>query len=353
MTTQPLGPLMIDLAGTELLPIEIEFLTNPAVGGIILFERNFANPNQLKQLVSDIRHHAPNLLIAVDHEGGSVWRFQEGFTKLPAMRLIGELYDQDPQEGLRYAETAGWILASELLSYGIDLSFTPVLDLDHQLSTVIKDRAFHSQSDKVTPLAKALILGMRNAGMKATGKHFPGHGGCRMDSHHSMTTDERALDTLWQQDLQPFIQLHPELGSIMTAHVSYPHIDPAPATYSPFWLQTLLREKIGFSGAIISDCLSMKGAALEPQPIQRIHRALSAGCDLLILCQQSREILQDTLSLCQFPPNPAREQRLADLHGDFAFKSWEKPKPTLGQLWELDLDYPDKPGNDKLKLLPT
>ena len=325
------GPVWIDLDGPMLLPLEKILLQHPLVGGVVLFTRNFENPDQLHALIQNIRSLAPDLILAVDHEGGRVWRFREGFTHIPAMRAVGHLFDRNAKKSIQTAEHIGWILASELLAYGIDLSFTPVLDIDNQVSTVIGDRAFHADPNTVAILGKALIKGMRAAGMRAVGKHFPGHGGCAPDSHTSAVTDPRDFNDIWEKDLLPFTQLAPQLNGIMTAHITYPAIDPIPATYSTHWLHNILREKIGFKGAIFSDCLSMTAAAVYPDFGDRITHALSAGCDIVMLCQQSRETLLEVLS--GLPKNlgisTASKRRRRALRGNFDKKSWEKPKPKV------------------------
>jgi beta-N-acetylhexosaminidase len=325
------GPIWIDLDGPLLLPLEKILLQHPLVGGVVLFTHNFQNPDQLRALIQNIRSLAPELILAVDHEGGRVWRFREGFTHIPAMRSVGQLFDRNVKKSLQTAEHIGWILASELLAYGIDLSFTPVLDIDNQISTVIGDRAFHANPSVVATLGKALIKGMRAAGMRAVGKHFPGHGGCVPDSHVSAVTDPRDFKGIWEKDLLPFTQLAPQLSGIMTAHLTYPAIDPLPATYSPYWLQGILREKIGFKGAIFSDCLSMTAAAIHPDLCDRITHALSAGCDVAMLCQQNRETLLEVLS--SLPQtlgiHTLSKRRRRSLRGNFDKKSWEKPKPKV------------------------
>lgn len=331
-----MGRILVDLADTRISAIEADILKHPAVAGVVLFTKNFQNPEQLRELTAQIRAINGNLLITVDHEGGRVWRFKNGFTIMPAMRLIGRLYDHDTEEACTLAYNVGWIVASELLSYGIDLSFTPVLDLDKEVSTIIGDRAFHHNPETVAVLAKALIAGMQAAGMQATGKHFPGHGGCTLDSHLTSVTDDRILATLWAEDMVPFTSCHSHLGAIMSAHVTYPAVDSLPATYSRFWLQNMLREKIGFKGAIVSDCLSMQAAVIVESLPQRMSKAFEAGCDLLILCQQPRDHLLDALNWTEIPAaDRETEARIRQLRGNFALKSWEKPKPEIGVLWEL------------------
>ena len=325
------GPVWIDLDGPTLLPLEKILLQHPLVGGVVLFTRNFQNPDQLRGLIQNIRALAPELILGVDHEGGRIWRFREGFTHIPAMRNVGQLFDRNVKKSLQTAEHIGWILASELLAYGIDLSFTPVLDIDTQMSTVIGDRSFHSDPRVVATLGKALIKGMRAAGMRAVGKHFPGHGSCAPDSHTSAVVDSRSFNEISEKDLLPFAQLASQLSGIMTAHIVYPAIDPLPATYSAYWLQTVLRTQLGFKGAIFSDCLSMTAANTYPDLGDRITHALSAGCDIAMLCQQSRETLLEVLSgLPQnLGINASSKRRRRALRGNFDKKSWEKPKPKV------------------------
>lgn len=321
------GPVMIDLEGVTLTAKERVLLQHGAVGGVLLFTRNYSNQAALKALVSEIREVAINpVLITVDHEGGRVWRFKEGFTQLPAARHFAEIYLQDPKQGLQETQNAGTIMALELLNCGLDLSLAPVLDLDRGISEVIGDRSFGTDPAVVTVLAKAFIRGMNEAGMQATGKHFPGHGGCRSDSHLEQAIDNRTLEQLMVEDIVPFERLHTELKAVMPAHVIYPEVDTVPAGYSRKWLKEILRGEVGFQGAIISDCLSMKGAAIGGDFVVRARMALDAGCDMVILSQQKRELVAWVLEKLERETSDAANQRLSQLAGDFTKKI---KKPTL------------------------
>lgn len=324
------GSLMIDLEGTELTPEERVLLQHKTVGGVILFARNFHSITQLKTLVQDIRTTSKKaLLIAVDHEGGRVWRFEQGFTKLPAAQHYGELYAENPDNALHVARNAGWIMAAELLDCGIDFSLAPVLDIDKGVSSVIGDRAFSSDPHIISRLAGAFIEGMNHVGMAATGKHFPGHGGCAPDTHFAAAIDNRTLDLLLKDDLIPFRDLSSKLGAIMPAHVLYPTVDSVPAGFSKIWLQDILRDNLGFKGAIISDCLSMKGAAIGGDFVVRARMALDAGCDMVILCQQTRELMQWVLDNVARRTSTLSNQRLSQLAGKFQNEARKAPRPSM------------------------
>ncbi|KAA3627345.1 MAG: beta-N-acetylhexosaminidase [Proteobacteria bacterium] len=312
-----LGPLMIDLQCTVLQAEERDMLRHPLVGGIILFTRNYENTDQLRALIDAV--HAvrePRLLIAVDQEGGRVQRFRSGFTRLPPVAELGRIANKDPARALSLAETTGWLMAAELRAVGVDLSFAPVLDLDHRRSSVIGDRAFHRNPEVLTELAHAYMLGMRHAGMAAVGKHFPGHGGVAADSHLELPEDKRSLADLRAEDLLPFERMiHYGLPAVMAAHVVYPAVAPLPAGFSYNWLHTLLRRELGFQGAVFSDDLSMAGARVAgATPTQRAHVSLEAGCDMVLICNDRPAVIE-VLENLDYAPNPASQLRLTRLHG--------------------------------------
>jgi beta-N-acetylhexosaminidase len=310
------GPVMLDVAGTELTDEDRQRLQHPLVGGVILFTRNYASPEQLAALTRDIHTvRQPPLLIAVDHEGGRVQRFREGFTVLPAMRELGAVWDTDPKRARKLAESVGYVLAAELRARGVDLSFTPVLDVDHGNSSVIGDRAFHSDPAAIGELAAGLMRGLRHGGMSAVGKHFPGHGHVTADSHHEMPVDERPLEMLEASDLKPFQRLIENgLGGIMPAHVVYPAVDEQPAGFSEIWLKQILRRQLGFNGMIFSDDLSMEGASTAGGVVERAYAAMRAGCDMVLVCNnpQSADELLDRLDYTMPAISLAR---LARVHG--------------------------------------
>lgn len=285
----PLGPVMLDVAGTELTESEREVLRHPRVGGVILFSRNFASREQVAALCEEI--HAlrdPPLLISVDHEGGRIQRFREGFTALPSMRTLGRAWARDANTAGRAATAVGFVLAAELRAVGVDFSFAPVLDLDHGPSGVIGDRAFHRDAAVVSTLAKSLVHGLALAGMKNCGKHFPGHGFAHGDSHYEVPIDERELDAILAEDAAPYGWIgSPALSAVMPAHVIYPRVDPNPAGFSPFWLREILRKRMRFDGVIFSDDLCMAGACVVGEVEVRAKAALDAGCDMVLVCNDS------------------------------------------------------------------
>lgn len=311
-----LGPLMCDVAGTELTDDDRRRLSHPLVGGVILFARNYASPAQLDALTTEIHalKSAP-LLIGVDHEGGRVQRFREGFTRLPAMRAFGERWDAHPQQARHLAREAGYVLASELRAHGVDFSFAPVLDLDYGASSVIGDRAFHRDPRAVFELGQAVMLGMKDAGMAACGKHFPGHGHVVADSHVAIPVDERSLPDIARADLVPFrMMIEAGLAALMPAHVIYPRIDAQPAGFSRVWLGDILRGELGFDGVIFSDDLCMAGAAVAGDIVARVEAALVAGCDMALVCNRS-DLADEVLARLEVDwPAPARA-RLARMHG--------------------------------------
>ncbi|HOZ92538.1 MAG: beta-N-acetylhexosaminidase [Rubrivivax sp.] len=286
------APLIIDIAGTALTEDDGRRLAHPLVGGLILFARNWQDREQLGSLCAEVRRLRPELLICVDHEGGRVQRFRSGgFTHLPPMRALGELWMQDAMRAQDAASAYGYVLGAELRACGVDLSFTPVLDLDWGPSGVIGDRAFHADARVVTMLAKSLAHGLRRAGMACCGKHFPGHGFVAADSHTALPRDTRTLKAILAADAAPYGWLSSVLDAVMAAHVVYPRVDARPAGYSARWLQAVLRGRLGFGGAIFTDDLSMQAARhLEGRtvtPVEAVLAALDAGCDLALLCNQS------------------------------------------------------------------
>ena len=286
------APVILDIAGLALTDDDRRRLRHPLTGGMILFARNWANRAQLLELTSEIKSIRDDLLICVDHEGGRVQRFRsDGFTWLPPMRALGELWMRDPLTATDCASACGQVLGAELRSCGVDLSFAPVLDLDHGGSNVIGDRAFHRDARVATLLAKSLMHGMLLSGMANCGKHFPGHGFVKADSHHEIPIDKRSLKALLADDARPYEWLSTSLASVMPAHVVYPKVDSRPAGFSPRWLNEILRQQLGFTGAIFSDDLSMAGArslnGRELSYAEAAALALAAGCDMVLLCNQS------------------------------------------------------------------
>lgn len=273
------GSLMLDIQGTWLTAEDRRILGQPEVGGLILFARNIEDPRQVRELCASIRAVRPDLLLAVDQEGGRVQRLRNGFVRLPAMRALA-----DNANAEQLAEHCGWLMATEVLAVGLDLSFAPVLDLDYQRSAVVGSRSFEGDAELATRLAGAFIRGMDAAGMAATGKHFPGHGWAEADSHVAIPVDERSLDEIRAKDLIPFQRLSQQLAAVMPAHVIYPQVDAGPAGFSRRWLQEILRGELGFEGVIFSDDLSMAGAHVVGDAASRIEAALNAGCDMGLVC---------------------------------------------------------------------
>ena len=281
-----LGPVMLDIEGTELTAEDKAKLQHPLVGGVILFTRNYTSLAQLNQLTAEIHAlRTPPLLIAVDHEGGRVQRFRDGFTRLPPMRELGNIWDEHPVQARHLAQQAGYVLAAELRTAGVDFSFTPVLDIDYGQSSVIRDRAFHRSPHAIAELAHGLTSGLKLGGMAAVGKHFPGHGHIQADSHLELPVDERSFADIESSDLVPFLKMIGfGLAGIMPAHVIYPVVDAQPAGFSSIWLKKILRGKLGFEGCIFSDDLNMEGAAFAGDMLQRAELALLAGCDMILVC---------------------------------------------------------------------
>lgn len=311
-----LGPLMLDVAGCALDAEDRELLQHPAVGGVILFTRNYASPEQVEALVRDIHDlREPHLLVAVDQEGGRVQRFRDGFTPLPAIAKLGQIHDTDPARARQLARTSGWLMAVELRAVGIDLSFAPVLDLDYGVSSVIGNRALHRRPEIVSELAMAYQAGMQDAGMAATGKHFPGHGAVAADSHTDMPVDERRFEDIEQWDMEPFRRMFEAgLAAVMMAHVVYPSVDRQPAGFSTTWIRDILRQRMQFGGLVFSDDLSMEGAACAGDYPSRAYAALEAGCDMVLVCNQRHEAARVADALVDYH-DPVALTRIARMHG--------------------------------------
>lgn len=327
-----LGPLMVDLEDTSISERERNLLLKPEVGGVILFTRNFSSIAQLLALTTEIhRLRTPRLLIAVDHEGGRVQRFHQGFSRIPAAAVYARAGRGDLQKSRQLAEKAGWLMAVELRACGIDFSFAPVLDLAHGLSGVIGDRAFHNRPATVATLAYAFMHGMNRAGMQAVGKHFPGHGGVVEDSHVAMPVDHRELDELLQSDIIPFdYMIQNRLAAIMPAHVIYDRVDDKPAGYSSFWINTILRQRLGFQGVIFSDDLSMEAACVVGGYGERADAALKAGCDMALVCNHPEGALAAAEHIRGYA-SPTSQLRLIRMHGEHDI-SWSQLKQDANWL---------------------
>ncbi len=334
-----LGALMLDLEGLALTDDEKALITHPHVGGIILFARNFQNVEQVTALVASIRAIRPELILAVDQEGGRVQRFREGFVKLPPMKVFGDLYATQPGEARQRSYQCGWLMASEVLAVGVDISFAPILDLDCGLSRVIGDRSFHADPQIAVKLLREFIRGMHDAGMAATGKHFPGHGSVEADSHVAMPVDNRPWSDIEALDLVPFAALARELQGIMPAHVIYARVDDKPAGFSPFWLQDILRQRLDFDGVIFSDDLSMEGAGAAGSYGERANAALDAGCDMVLVCNNRAGALE-ALKALEVRGQQPEQRRFAQLRGRFthdwkglhADASWQLSRDAMGAL---------------------
>ncbi|WP_347453171.1 beta-N-acetylhexosaminidase [Acinetobacter thermotolerans] len=305
-----IGALMLDIAGTQLTQEDIELLQAPQVGGVILFGRNIESPAQVRALTDHMRQIRPDILIAVDQEGGRVQRLKQGFTLLPAMGRFSELYQTESERALELAEKCGWLMATEVLAVGIDFSFAPVLDLN-DISDVIGDRSFAKSIQDIIPLASAFLKGMKRAGMASTGKHFPGHGSVKADSHVAAAVDTRSYEEIQQKDMQTFIQLQPQLDALMPAHVIYSQVDPNPAGFSEFWIQKVLRQELGFDGVLFSDDLSMQAACVAGGADARIQAALNAGCDMGLVCNDRVAQCVALEGIVDLPlPNQERLERM-------------------------------------------
>ncbi len=308
------GALMLDLVGLELDAEEKEILQHPHVGGLIFFARNYTGPEQIQALVNSVRALRPEIIIAVDQEGGRVQRFRDGFVKLPPMKVFGDMFTHDPIKARELAHQCGWLMAAEVLAVGVDISFAPILDVDCGLSKVIGNRSFHADPEVAVILLREFIHGMHEAGMAATGKHFPGHGSVEADSHVAIPVDYRCFAEINALDLIPFKALSSELQGIMPAHVIYPEVDSKPAGFSPIWLQDVLRQSLGFNGVIFSDDLSMEGAGVVGGYADRADAALEAGCDMVLACNQRAGAIQILEYLEKYPRIP-HQHRFDALRG--------------------------------------
>ena len=310
-----LGPLMVDVAGLALAPEDRDILRHPLVGSVILFTRNYADPDQLQALVAEIKAlRTPPLLVSVDHEGGRVQRFRSGFSLLPPARRIGREFDLDHRQGLELARHMAWLMAAELRAVGIDFSFAPCVDLDYGVSEIIGDRAFHARPDAVAQLAVAYLQGMRDAGMAGTAKHFPGHGAVVADSHLALPVDRRSLADL-EPDLVPYRRLFAnELPAVMMAHVLFPAVDSVPASFSRRWVGEVLRGEMQFQGVVFADDLSMAGAGSMGHIVARAEAALAAGCDILPVCND-RASVATLLDGLPVKPGPASQMRILRMRG--------------------------------------
>jgi len=323
-----LGPVMCDLRGFQLEADEREMLCHPHVGGVILFTRNFESAEQIAALTKSIHEcRYPRLLIAVDHEGGRVQRFREGFSRLPACALFSECGSTKQAESL--AQQAGWLMAAELLAVGVDLSFAPVLDVGGTISQVIGDRAFDTDPEIVSRLARAYMKGMKEAGMAAVGKHYPGHGSVVEDSHVAIPYDHRSFADIKMHDLIPFERMiHAGLPALMPAHVIYSKVDKNPAGFSEFWLKKILRQELEFQGTIFSDDLSMAGAEIMGSYPERAEAALHAGCDMVLACNNQQGAIE-ILDKAKIPDSVELQARLIRMHGHF--------ENTLAELKQTEL----------------
>ncbi|WP_413043941.1 beta-N-acetylhexosaminidase [Pseudomonas sp. YJ42] len=323
------GSLMLDIAGIWLTAEDRQLLRQPEVGGLILFARNIEHPRQVQELCRAIRAVRPDILLAVDQEGGRVQRLRRDFIRLPAMREFASRADAKV-----LADICGWVMATEVLAVGLDFSFAPVLDLDHQRSAVVGTRAFEGDPQRATELAGAFIQGMHRAGMAATGKHFPGHGWAEADSHVAIPVDERGLQALREHDLVPFQRLASQLDAVMPAHVIYPQVDDKPAGFSRRWLQSILRTELAFRGVIFSDDLSMAGAHVAGDAGSRIEAALTAGCDMGLVCNDrgAAELALSALQRLGVQPSPALATMRRRAAGSLEYKQdprWHASIATL------------------------
>ena len=334
------GVLMIDIDSTALTAEDVSLIKQAQVGGVILFGRNVADAAQVRALCDDIRYHNLDILIGVDQEGGRVARLRDGFTPLPAMGRLGDLFNQDPSCALSLAYDCGYLMAAEVLAVGIDLSFAPVLDRDG-ISQVIGDRSFHHEPQAIIALAAQFMRGMKAAGMATTGKHFPGHGAVAPDSHVSEAIDTRSLDEIIKSDMQPFAQTLPWLDALMPAHVIFSQVDDKPAGFSKIWLKDIIRDQLGFDGVLFSDDLCMAGAGAVGDVSARVKAAIEAGCDIALVCND-RVSAHEAAAAAQEMPYP-NQTRIKTMRGDIPawqgdliatcaqFEYWQQAKQNVTQ----------------------
>lgn len=353
MNEEMIGSIILDLEGLNLTQEEAEILKHPHVGGIIFFSRNYQSPTQFIELVKQIKAVRSNLLLTVDQEGGRVQRFQQGMTKLPPLKMLGDLIqnkEENIEEVLNLSEKLAQLMALEIRSLGVDLSFAPVLDLGIGISQVIGDRAFHSSPEIVSILATSYIKGMSKVGMQAVGKHFPGHGSVMLDSHLALPQDTRSFEEI-TPDLKPFCHLiNQGIAGLMPAHIVYPKVDPNPVGFSSYWLQTVLRKQLGFQGTIISDDLSMEGANGMGSFSARAQKALTAGCDFLLVCNRRQEAIRILEELKEESFDPQTQQRRRHLFARGVAPSY--PELSKTQAWQESVEQLKKLVGELKKVVP-
>lgn len=314
-----IGPVMVDVEGTELTAEDRELLRHPQVGGLIFFARNFRDRSQLESLIQDIRAVRPEILLAVDQEGGRVQRFRDTFTRIPSMQALAA------QADAQQLKDVGWLLAAELLAVGVDFSFAPVLDADDDFCRIVGDRSLACDPLQLSAKARPFMAGMHEAGMATTGKHFPGHGQVREDSHEELPVDHRTLDEVLASDAVPFAECIAagELEAVMPAHIRFAKVDENPVGFSRFWLQEILRKRLGFDGVIFSDDLTMEGAGAAGGYAERIRAAMAAGCDMGVVCNKREGALEVLAALEGYEQDPQSGKRLERMRGRPVIKSWD------------------------------
>jgi beta-N-acetylhexosaminidase len=337
-----IGPLIIDISGTSLTTEDTEILQHPLIGGVILFSSNYESLKQLIELTSAIHKlREPKLLVCVDHEGGRVQRFRDDFTSLPPVQRLQTLYDHGQEQACEAAHAHAWVMAAELKSIGVDLSFAPVVDINYNNNSVMKERMLHANPEAVASLSMCYVQGMNEAGMESVAKHFPGHGFCESDSHEELPIDERSIDEILSNDLVPFCRLiDAGISAIMTAHIVFPQVDAIATTFSSYWLQTILRKKLNFRGAIISDDLNMQAANSVGDYVDRSKSALNSGCDALLLCNNRNAVVQVLDNLRYENTGTENQMRLSALQGQKGLSrdalekegKWLKSKKVIASL---------------------